>query len=246
MTIVLAVVVYAHLGGFVWRKLFIRPKFDKVIGEQVQIVGELYNYYHQEVRFALINTSQVNDTFKLVELDVFNSPCDSLTTTIKVMPDKKSKFSIIAENCNLNHLPKTPNTEINGSNGVKGCTLGMAVNASIIDMDITHEQAVRYIIEDRDCTISLKFRTGKTCLVAHANIEISSYPSLCLEAQVIKMQTLKVLVTTVVPSTAVTLTILVCTVFTGCCCRRTRLCKRQEYSTLVNEEALSEYAYASQ
>ena len=239
MTIVLAVVVYAHLGGFVWRKLFIRPKFDKVIGEQVQIVGELYNYYHQEVRFALINTSQVNDSFKLVELNVFNSPCDSLTTTTTVMPDKKS--NIIAENCNLNHLPKTPSAEINGSNSVKGCTLGMAVNASILDMNVAHEQSVRYIIEDRDCTISLKFRTGKTCLVARANTEISSYPSLCLEAQVIKMQMLKVLVTTVVPSTAVTLTILVCAVFTGCCCRRTRLCKRQKYSTLVNEEALAEY-----
>ena len=46
------VVANTLLGGLVWRNLFVRPKFDTLIGEDaVVIVGELNNFYHQKVQF---------------------------------------------------------------------------------------------------------------------------------------------------------------------------------------------------
>ena len=108
------------------------------------------------------------------------------------------------------------------------------------------EQAV-FNIEDTNkgnvsmtYTISLKFRIGKTCLIAYTNTENSSHPHICLEAQVTKMQTRMVLLTTVVPSAMVTIIILICIAFIGYCCHRNTF-KRQKYNALVNEEVLSEY-----
>ena len=70
-------------------------------------------------------------------------------------------------------------------------------------MPITSEQAVHKIKE----IISLKFRIEKTCLVAYASTDNSSslYNIIHLEAQVTKLQTVMVVVTTAVPSAVFTL-----------------------------------------
>ena len=121
--------------------------------------------------------------------------------------------------------------------------LRLAVNASVLDANITLEHAARKL-EDTNQTIPLKFRIGKTCLVAYANTDNSSslYNIIHLEARVTKLQTLMVLVTTAVPSAVVTLVVIACVVVTGCCCLVIKLCKRrfQEYNIII-EESLSEY-----
>ena len=311
--VVLGVIVVSNapLGGFVWRNLFIRPKFDTFISEDAMvIIGELNNYYHQEVQFlSLVNDSQLVDD--LIEIYAFNSTCDSLPKTAKVTSYKGSN-----ENRNFNRLyllpgstlsyTVTPNREINDSNGMKGfiyvtfgpeihsfnlstcnnsdCTiekrepfasqensrsikfyevkkrgyynlhiivpqgqvhsysLRLTVNASVLDTNITSEQAVHKINQ----IIPLKFRIiGKTCLVArYTNTDNSSLPYniIRLEARVIKLQIRMVLVTTAVPSAVVILTILICVIVIGYCCLRS---KAQEYITIVNEKALSEYMHAT-
>ena len=125
---------------------------------------------------------------------------------------------------------------------VHSYSLRFTVNASVLDINITSEQAVHKINQ----IIPLKFRIiGKTCLVArYTNTDNSSLPYniIRLEAQVIKLQIRMVLVTTAVPSAVVILTILVCVIVTGYCCLRS---KAQEYITIVNEKALSEYMHAT-
>ena len=307
------VVTNALLGGLVWRNLFVRPKFDTVIGEDaVVIVGELNNYYHQEVQFlSWLNDSQLAD--HVVEIYTFDSSCNSLPTTAKVTPYEELNISETQNFNRLYLLPGstlsytiTPNREVNGSDSVKGyiyvtfgpeihsfnpktchstdCTiedhkplnftdqenieniyrikrrgyynlhiiipqgrvhsysLQLAVNASVLDTNITSEQAVRKI-EDANQTIPLKFRNGKTCLVAYANTDNTSSPYniIHLEAQVIKLQTVMVLVTTAVPSAVVSLMILICVMFTGCCCLRIKLRKSQLQEYITIEESLSEY-----
>ena len=133
MAIVVIVVINVLLGGMVWRNLFIRPKFDVVISEDAMvIIGELDNYYHQEVQFLpQLNVSQLDD--HIIGIYVFNSTCNSLPTTVKVT----SLTFNISGNQNFNHLyllPKstlnytiTPSIKVNGSESVKGCiyvTLG--------------------------------------------------------------------------------------------------------------------------
>ena len=89
-------VMNALLGGLVWRNLFIRPKFDTFIGEAAMaIVGELNNFYHQEVQFlSWLNDSQLAD--HIIEIYTFNSSCNSLPKTAKVTSYGES--SIISEN----------------------------------------------------------------------------------------------------------------------------------------------------
>ena len=140
MAIVVIMVINVLLGGMVWRNLLIRPKFDVVISEDansVVIIGELDNYYHQEVQFLpQLNVSQLDD--HIIGIYIFNSTCNSLPTTAKVMFYEKSNIS---ENQNFNHLyllPKstlsytiTPSIKVNGSESVKGCiyvTLGPELN----------------------------------------------------------------------------------------------------------------------
>ena len=307
------VVANALLGGFMWRYLFIKPKFDSIISEDAMvIVGELNNYYHQEVQFlSQVNDSQLAD--HIIEIYAFDSSCNSLPTTAKVTSYGKSNIS---ENQNVNRLYLlpgstlsyiiTPNREINGSDSIEGhiyvtfgpeihsfnlstcqnsdCTiekrepfasqensrsikfyevkkrgyynlhiivpqgqvhsysLRLTVNASVLDTNITSEQAVHKINQ----IIPLKFRIiGKTCLVArYTNTDNSSLPYniIHLEARVIKLQIRMVLVTTAVPSAVVILTILICVIVIGYCCLRS---KAQEYITIVNEKALSEYMHGT-
>ena len=127
MAIVVIVVINALLGGMVWRKLFIRPKFNVTISEDAMVtIGELDNYYHQKVQFlARLNASQLND--HVIKIYIFDSTCDSLPTTVEVRSYGKSNIS---ENQNFNRLyllPKstlsytiTPSIEVNGSDSVKG------------------------------------------------------------------------------------------------------------------------------
>ena len=135
MAIVVIMVINVLLGGMVWRNLFTRPKFDVVIGEDAMvIIGELDNYYHQEVQ--LLNASQLD--YHVIEIYVFNSTCNFLPTTTKVISYERSNIS---ENQKFNHLyllPKstlnytiTPSIKVNGSESVKGCvyvTLGPELN----------------------------------------------------------------------------------------------------------------------
>ena len=180
----------ALLGGMVWRNLFIKPKFDIVIGEDPMVViGELDNYYHQKVQF--LNASQCYDY--VIKIYVFNSTCALSVDNFNA--SKQAVFNI---------------EDINGDNG-----------------------SMTY-------TISLKFRIGKTCLIAYTNTENSSHPHICLEAKVTKMQTRMVLLTTTVPSVMVTIMVVICIAFIGYCHRR-NMFKRQKYNALVNEEVLSEY-----
>jgi hypothetical protein len=228
-------VINALLCGLVWRHLFVKPKFDTVINEDatINIVGELDNYYHQEVQFQFLsrlNGSQLAN--HVIEIFSVDSTCNSLPKTANVTSYEESN-NTISEHQNFNHLYLLPKSTLSYT--------VTPVNASILDINnITSEQAV-IKIEDVNRTISLQFRIGKTCLIAYTNTNNSSPPCIHLEARVIKMQTLMVLVTTAVPSTVVTLMILACVIVTGCCCLRIKSRKRQlqEYSTI--EEALSEY-----
>ena len=123
---------------------------------------------------------------------------------------------------------------------VHSYSLRLAVNASVLDANITSEQAV-HRIEDANQTISPKFRIGRTCLVAYANTDISSPLYIRLEARVTKLQTVMVPVTTVVPSAVVSLMILICVIVTGCCCLRIKSRKSQLQKYITIEEVLSEY-----
>jgi hypothetical protein len=89
----------ALLGGLVWRNLFVRPKFDAVIGEDAMIiVGELDNYYyHQEVQFQFLsrlNGSQLAD--HIIEIFAIDSTCNSLPKTANVTFYEES--NIVSEN----------------------------------------------------------------------------------------------------------------------------------------------------
>ena len=293
-----------------WRNLFLRPKFDTIIGEDTMvIIGELNNFYHQEVQFlSRVNDSQLAD--HVIEIYTFDSTCNSLPTTAKVTSYDESNISETRNFNRLYLLPGstlrytiTPNREVNGSNSIKGyiyitfgpeihsfnpktchstdCTiedrkplnftdqenienvyrvkkrgyynlhiipqgqvhsysLRLAVNAYVLDVNITSEQAVRKT-EDTNQTIALNFRIGITCLVAYANTDNSSPQYICLEARVTKLQILMVLVTTAVPSAVVSLMTLICVIVTGCCCLRIKSRKSQPQEYITIEESLSEY-----
>ena len=303
------VVANALLAGLVWRNLFIRPKFDTFISEAMVVVGELNNYYHQEVKFlSRVNDSQLAD--HVIEIYAFDSMCNSLSTTANVTSYEESNIS---ENRNFNRLyllpgstlsyTITPNREINGFDSITGhiyvtfgpeirsfkpkachstdCTIeehkplnsthhaenvyevkrrgyynlhiiipqgrvysySLRLASKVLDTNITSEQAIQKI-EDTNQTIHLKFKIGKTCLVAYTSTDNSSppYNIIHLETRVTKLQTVMVVVTTAVPSAVVTLVVIVCVVVTGCCCLVIKLRKRrlQEYNIII-EESLSEY-----
>ena len=118
-------------------------------------------------------------------------------------------------------------------------SLRLAVNASVLDANITFEHAA-HKLEDTNQMI-MKFRIGKTCLIAYANSS-SLHNIIRLEARVTKLQTLMVLVTTAVSSAVVTLlVILACIIVTGCCCLVTKLCNSQLQEYITIEESMSEY-----
>lgn len=118
-----------------------------------------------------------------------------------------------------------------------------ACNSTTMDINVTKSDCS---IEDNHrgnesttCIIPLRFKIGKTCLVAYmyANFENSS--QINLEAQVIEVQTILVLVTTLVPQSPIVIliTILICCL---CCSCRTTPIESRKYSALSdNDEALS-------
>ena len=117
--------------------------------------------------------------------------------------------------------------------------LAVNIPVTVLNANITESEHGVHKVKYTNQTIPLKFRIGKTCLVAYANTDNSSLPYsiISLEARVTKLQTVMVVVTTAVPSAVVTLVVIACVIVTGCCCLGIKSCKRQ----LREGESLSEY-----
>ena len=125
---VVIVAVIALPCGMIWKNVFIRPKFDgsiTIYQENMVIIGELDNYYHQQVKISSLPAVPLGDN--VVEVYCFNSTCEDLPTTNE---HKSYEGSNISENQNFIHhylLPKstlnytvTPSVETSGSDSVKG------------------------------------------------------------------------------------------------------------------------------
>jgi hypothetical protein len=124
------VVTNALLGGLVWRHLFVKPKFDTIINEDAMIiVGELNNYYHQELQFQFLswlNGSQLADHVTVIEIFAIDSTCNSLPKTSNVTSYEESN-NTISEHQHFSRLYLLPKSTL--SNTVT------PINASVLDIN---------------------------------------------------------------------------------------------------------------